>query len=288
MAGFGAEPQPSFLRQTPAIRCPDDQHIPPLPGHLGRPRPVPGDGRRLHDLGRRRRVPHGPHRHLGRQGRRPHHRRPPASSRNCSASSPALGQTLPPGQESRPPSAARSPTRSWAGWSPRPPSPSNWKTCGSSRPDDAVREAVLDMPTFKGTDGKFDRQVFEAVLRNNGLNEPRFLDMVREPARGAAIAGRGRRRPPPPPTRWSSRCSCAIREALGRPGRLPVRRRPRAASRRTKPCCSAGTTTIRTSTARRNTAASRRSCCRRRRWPRTSRSPTTTCAPPTSSTGRSM
>ena len=46
-------------------------------------------------------------------------------------------------------------------------------------PDDAVREAVLEIPAFKGTAGKFSRQVFETVLRNNGLNEPRFLDMVR-------------------------------------------------------------------------------------------------------------
>jgi peptidyl-prolyl cis-trans isomerase D len=46
-------------------------------------------------------------------------------------------------------------------------------------PDQAVRQAVFAMPAFRGADGQFDRQVFEAVLRNNGLTEPRFLDMMR-------------------------------------------------------------------------------------------------------------
>jgi peptidyl-prolyl cis-trans isomerase D len=46
-------------------------------------------------------------------------------------------------------------------------------------PDPAVRQMVLAMPAFRGPDGKFDRQTFEAVLRNNGLTEPRFLDMMR-------------------------------------------------------------------------------------------------------------
>ena len=35
------------------------------------------------------------------------------------------------------------------------------------------------MPAFHGPNGQFDQQTFEAVLRNNGLTEPRFLDMVR-------------------------------------------------------------------------------------------------------------
>jgi peptidyl-prolyl cis-trans isomerase D len=46
-------------------------------------------------------------------------------------------------------------------------------------PDQAVRQAVFAMPAFHGPNGQFDQQTFEAVLRNNGLNEPRFLDMVR-------------------------------------------------------------------------------------------------------------
>ncbi len=46
-------------------------------------------------------------------------------------------------------------------------------------PDAAVRQMVFAMPAFRGPNGQFDHQTFEAVLRNNGLNEPRFLDMMR-------------------------------------------------------------------------------------------------------------
>ena len=46
-------------------------------------------------------------------------------------------------------------------------------------PDPAVRQTVFTMPAFRGPNGQFDRQTFEAVLRNNGLTEPRFLDMAR-------------------------------------------------------------------------------------------------------------
>jgi peptidyl-prolyl cis-trans isomerase D len=46
-------------------------------------------------------------------------------------------------------------------------------------PDQAVRQMVFAMPAFRGTNGQFDRGTFEATLRNNGLSEPRFLDMVR-------------------------------------------------------------------------------------------------------------
>jgi peptidyl-prolyl cis-trans isomerase D len=46
-------------------------------------------------------------------------------------------------------------------------------------PDQAVRQTVFAMPAFHGPNGQFDQQTFEAVLRNNGLTEARFLDMVR-------------------------------------------------------------------------------------------------------------
>lgn len=46
-------------------------------------------------------------------------------------------------------------------------------------PDAAVRDSVMAIPAFRGPDGQFNRQTFEAVLRNNGLNEARFLDMMR-------------------------------------------------------------------------------------------------------------
>src|SRR5579864_6002876 len=46
-------------------------------------------------------------------------------------------------------------------------------------PDQALRQTVFAMPAFHGPNGQFDQQTFEAVLRNNGLNEPRFLEMMR-------------------------------------------------------------------------------------------------------------
>jgi len=47
-------------------------------------------------------------------------------------------------------------------------------------PDEALRQAVWDTPAFAGPGGQFDRNQFQAVLRNNGLSEPRFLDIMRE------------------------------------------------------------------------------------------------------------
>jgi peptidyl-prolyl cis-trans isomerase D len=46
-------------------------------------------------------------------------------------------------------------------------------------PDQAVRQTVLAMPAFHGANGQFDKQIFETVLRNNGLTEPRFLELMR-------------------------------------------------------------------------------------------------------------
>ncbi len=42
-------------------------------------------------------------------------------------------------------------------------------------PDAALRESIFAIPAFRGPNGAFDRQVFETVLRNNGLTETRFL-----------------------------------------------------------------------------------------------------------------
>jgi peptidyl-prolyl cis-trans isomerase D len=46
-------------------------------------------------------------------------------------------------------------------------------------PDQAVRQAVFAIPAFRGPNGQFDRATFEAALRNNGLTEARFLEMLR-------------------------------------------------------------------------------------------------------------
>jgi peptidyl-prolyl cis-trans isomerase D len=46
-------------------------------------------------------------------------------------------------------------------------------------PDDALAGVVRSMPAFQGSDGKFSRAVFTAVLQNNGFSEARFLDQLR-------------------------------------------------------------------------------------------------------------
>ena len=45
--------------------------------------------------------------------------------------------------------------------------------------DDAVRQATFAMPAFRGPNGQFDRATFERVLQTNGLDEGRFLAMMR-------------------------------------------------------------------------------------------------------------
>jgi len=46
-------------------------------------------------------------------------------------------------------------------------------------PDDAVAQVVRSMPAFQGKDGQFNKQLFDAVLRNNGYTESRFLAQMR-------------------------------------------------------------------------------------------------------------
>ena len=45
--------------------------------------------------------------------------------------------------------------------------------------DEALRQAVFDIPQFHGADGKFSRATFEAVMRNANLTEPGFLAEMR-------------------------------------------------------------------------------------------------------------
>lgn len=46
-------------------------------------------------------------------------------------------------------------------------------------PEEALRQAIYDMPAFRDASGKFDRTRYDTALRNNGLNELRFLDLMR-------------------------------------------------------------------------------------------------------------
>ena len=46
-------------------------------------------------------------------------------------------------------------------------------------PEAALRQTTFQIPAFHGANGQFDKTVFEQVLRNNDLTEPRFLALLR-------------------------------------------------------------------------------------------------------------
>ncbi|MCS6855734.1 MAG: peptidylprolyl isomerase, partial [Elioraea sp.] len=55
-------------------------------------------------------------------------------------------------------------------------------------PDEALREAVFSAEVFRGADGRFSRLQFQAFLRNQGLTERRFLELLRgDLARGQVV-----------------------------------------------------------------------------------------------------
>ena len=60
---------------------------------------------------------------------------------------------------------------------------------GIAVPDDALRQAVFDVPQFRGQNGQFDRALMDNVLRNTGLSEKRFLDMMRDDLRQRQVMG---------------------------------------------------------------------------------------------------
>lgn len=46
-------------------------------------------------------------------------------------------------------------------------------------PDAAVRQAVFNMPAFRGKNGEFDRNLLDGILRDNNMTEGQFLSIVR-------------------------------------------------------------------------------------------------------------
>ncbi len=58
--------------------------------------------------------------------------------------------------------------------------------------DLAIANSVQQNPLFQGTDGKFDRQRFENLLRQNGLSEQAFLASERQNTLRASLAGPAR------------------------------------------------------------------------------------------------
>ena len=45
--------------------------------------------------------------------------------------------------------------------------------------DEVIRSAISDNPSFKGSDGRFDRALFDAALAQNHLSEDQFVAMMR-------------------------------------------------------------------------------------------------------------
>lgn len=53
------------------------------------------------------------------------------------------------------------------------------KRLGITVPDAALKEAVFEIPAFRGAGGTFNKATFASVLRQNNLTEPQFLDLMR-------------------------------------------------------------------------------------------------------------
>lgn len=68
------------------------------------------------------------------------------------------------------------------------------QSMGLALSDATIADGIRNMPAFKGVDGKFSKPQFDELLRQNGLNEVRFLQLrrneeVREHLTGSLAAG---------------------------------------------------------------------------------------------------
>lgn len=63
---------------------------------------------------------------------------------------------------------------------------------GLGTSDDALRQAVYDIPNFQGPNGQFDRARFDEIIRNNGMTEPRFMALVRQDVMQRELTGAAR------------------------------------------------------------------------------------------------
>jgi peptidyl-prolyl cis-trans isomerase D len=55
--------------------------------------------------------------------------------------------------------------------------------------DEALRQAIVSVPTFAGLDGRFSMPLFQNFLRTQGLTEPRFLQLLRVDLARQALVG---------------------------------------------------------------------------------------------------
>ncbi|MDC3911889.1 SurA N-terminal domain-containing protein, partial [Raoultella planticola] len=55
--------------------------------------------------------------------------------------------------------------------------------------DQDIARAIADDPNFKGLDGKFDRARFDAIIRNFGYNEQKYIAEQRRVSLRRQITG---------------------------------------------------------------------------------------------------
>jgi peptidyl-prolyl cis-trans isomerase D len=60
---------------------------------------------------------------------------------------------------------------------------------GVTAPDAAVRDTTFALPAFKGISGQFDRATFLQVLARNNLDEPTFIQLVRDDLNRQQVLG---------------------------------------------------------------------------------------------------
>ncbi|MGW1422217.1 SurA N-terminal domain-containing protein [Bradyrhizobium manausense] len=65
----------------------------------------------------------------------------------------------------------------------------NTRRLGLGQSDDQIRQLIMNDPNFKGVDGKFDANRFQAVIRNFGYTEQRYVAEQRKVALRRQITG---------------------------------------------------------------------------------------------------
>ncbi|MDW8443724.1 MAG: SurA N-terminal domain-containing protein [Acetobacteraceae bacterium] len=94
-------------------------------------------------------------------------------------------------------------------------------------PDEALREAVFSAEVFRGADGRFSRLQFQAFLRNQGLTERRFLELLRGDLARGQLVGSVRVGALGPRGARGRTVRISQRKTGGRPRRASLRRLPR-------------------------------------------------------------
>ncbi|MEO1365512.1 MAG: SurA N-terminal domain-containing protein, partial [Pseudomonadota bacterium] len=60
---------------------------------------------------------------------------------------------------------------------------------GLSVGDEVIRDEILNIPSFRGLDGNFDREAYAFALQNNGTSEAQFETQLREEVSRTLLQG---------------------------------------------------------------------------------------------------